>query len=171
MLYIEENGTERQPLVFVPTDNDIGDDGNIEVNIGSDFYLDAELNGENVGTWCVDSETVIFINRVYEYQVFDPCEDNWYENLNLDEDRLIHYTAIDWQIISYIINQYNVGDEIGCPENEEDIDITKDGIQLAIWHFTNPGTEPTCPVDESGDPVECDSGCAIIAEVEGVFGI
>jgi len=83
-----------------------------------------------------------------------------------------HYAGIDWNIISYIINQYDVGDEIGCPENEEDIDITKDGIQLAIWNFTNPDDlGPTCPVGENGDPVECESGCAIIAEVKDVFGI
>ena len=83
-----------------------------------------------------------------------------------------HYAGIDWNIISYIINQYDVGDEIDCPTSDKQITITIDGIQNAIWHFTNPDvTEPTCPVDESGDPVECDSGCAIIAEVEGVFGI
>ncbi len=175
LLFITDttDGDERQPLVFVPTENDIGDSGNITVSITSDFYLNAELSGETtVGTWCVDSETLIFLNQDDNYQVFDPCEDNWYVNLGLEQEqsRLDHYTAINWQIISYIINQYEVGDDIQCP-NDETITVTRNGIQLAIWHFTNPGVTDTCPVDGSGDSVVCSSGCAIIAEVEAVFGI
>ena len=163
-------------MAFVPTDNDIGDDGDIVVTIGSDFYLDAELNGENVGTWCVDSETVIFTgeDRDNKYQVFDPCEDNWEDELPVGDERFNdHYAGIDWNIISYIINQYNVGDEIDCPDDKDvTLVITKNGIQNAIWNFTNPDDlEPTCPVDGSDELVECESGCAIIAEVEGVFGI
>ena len=171
LLYIEENGTERQPLVFVPTDNDIGDDGDIEVNIANDFYLDAVLNNVTVGTWCVDSETLIFLNRSYDYQMFDPIADpNWYEGV-VDGDREDHYSAINWRIICYIITEYKVDGKIYCSVADEEIDITKNGIQLAVWHFTNPGTEPTCPVGEDGDQVVCESGCAIISEVEGVFGI
>ncbi len=103
--------------------------------------------------------------------MFDPCEDNWYDNLMLDQDRLNHYTEIDWQIISYIINQYKVGDVIQCP-NDLPLQVTRNGIQLAIWYFTNPDdTEPNCPVGDSGEQVECDSGCAIIAEVEAVFDL
>ncbi len=171
MLFVDDDGTERQPLVFVPTDDEINPQGEIRVLIATESYLDAELNGETVGTWCVDSETFIFLNQDDNYQVFDPCEDDWYVNLGLEESRLDHYTVIDWQIISYIINQYEVGDTIECPDNDEDIDITRDGIQLAIWHFTNPGVTDTCPVDGSDAPVVCSSGCAIIAEVEAVFGI
>ncbi len=171
LLFITDNGTERQPLVFVPTDNNIGDSGNITVSIASDFYLDAELSGETtVGAWCVDSQTFIFLNQVDNYQVFDPCEDNWYVDV-IPENREGHYGEINWQIISYIINQYEVDDDIQCP-NDETIQVTRDGIQLAIWYFTNPDdTQPTCPVEGEDSVDPCGSGCAIIAEVEAVFGI
>jgi len=173
LLYIEENGTERQPLVFVPTDNDIGDDGDIEVNIANDFYLDAVLNNVTVGTWCVDSETIIFTGsgRDNKYQMFDPIANpNWYVDV-VESGREAHYSEIDWQIICYIITEYKVNGTIYCSVADEDIGITRNGIQLAIWKFTNPDdTDPVCPVE--GESVDaCDSGCAIIAEVEDVFGI
>ena len=172
MLYITDNGTERQPLVFVPTDNDIDDDGNITVSIGDNFYLDADLNNEDVGTWCVDSETLIFLNQPYNYQMFDPIADpDWYINV-VPSGREAHYSEIDWQIICYIITEYKVDGKIYCSVADEDIDITRNGIQLAVWHFTNPDDiEPTCPVDDSDTTVECESGCAIIAEVKDVFDL
>ena len=172
LLYIKDGDTERQPLVFVPEDG-LDETGTINVSYDplTDFYLEADLESNQVsdGTWCVDSETVIFQNSSDYYQILNPCEDN-IENI-VGEDRFNeHYANIDWHIISYIINNYNVDDDIVCPVSGDTHTITTNSIQFAIWSFTNPG-EYTCPVDGIDEDIECDSGCAIVNEVKQVFWI
>jgi len=127
------------------------------------------LNNGDVGTWCVDSETVIYTNRSDDHTILNPCEDDIEDivGTNRFED---HYGNIDWHIISYIINNYNVGDEIECPKNGDILTIENESIQFAIWSFTNPG-EYSCPADDSGTNIDCNSGCAIVNEVKQVFWI
>jgi len=171
-IYDNSNNAERQPLVFVPEDG-LDETGTINVSYdtSTDFYLEADLESNQVsdGTWCVDSETIIYTNSDYEYTILNPCEDN-IEDIVGEERYNNHYADIDWHIISYIINNYDRGDVIECPVSGDTYDITTNGIQFAIWSFTNPG-EYNCPVDNIDEDIECDSGCAIVNEVKQVFWI
>ena len=168
--YDNTNDVERQPLVFVP-EGGLDQTGTITVSYPSaDSYIDASLNSNgDVGTWCVDSETVIYTGQDDDYTILNPCEDDIEDivGTNRFED---HYGNIDWHIISYIINNYNVGDEIECPKNGDILTIENESIQFAIWSFTNPG-EYSCPADDSGTNIDCNSGCAIVNEVKQVFWI